>query len=66
MNIALVIVMIVEVIGICWKPLAPVCMMFPIYPDSQSGDYSDGSRLLRIPHIAIQGQPCILAWGPCR
>ena len=34
-----------------------------IYPDSQSGDYSAWSRLLRIPHIAIQGQPCILAWG---
>ena len=55
--------MIVAVIGIRWKLLAPVCMMFLSIQILNLVIILRGSRLLRIPHIAIQGQPCILAWG---
>ena len=43
--------------------LAPVCMMFLSIQILNLVIILRGSRLLRIPHIAIQGQPCILAWG---
>lgn len=52
-----------RVIGIRWKLLAPVCMMFLSIQILNLVIILRGSRLLRIPHIAIQGQPCILAWG---
>ena len=56
--------MIVAVIGIRWKLLVPVCMMFLSIQILNLAIIPDGSSLLRIPqHIAIQGQPCILAWG---